>query len=148
MTLSSASLSPEIQQAMKDKDVLRLSVLRLLSSSLKAAEVQKMGDLTDDEAIAVVAKEVRKCEEAAAEFERGGRDDRRDAELKEAELLRQWLPEQLGSEELEILVEEAIAESGASGPQQMGAVMKALMPKVKGRADGKTISELVKTKLS
>jgi len=148
MALSSASLSAEIQQAMKDKDASRLSVLRLLSSSLKAAEVQKMGELTDDEAIAVVAKEVRKCEEAAAEFERGGRIDRRDAELSEAQMLRQWLPEQLPRSELEHLIDEAIAESGATGPSQMGAVMKALMPKVKGRADGKTVSELVRQKLS
>ena len=146
--LSSAALSPQIQDAVRSGDKLLLSVLRLLSTSLKNAEIEKRGDLSEDEAIAIVAKEVRRRQEAAAEYEKGGRPDRAEAEMAEAEVLRRWLPAQLSEEELASLVEEAVAASGASGPQQMGQVMKILSPKVKGRADGKVVSDLVRAKLS
>ena len=132
---------------MKSGDKELVSVLRLLSAALKHDEVAKGGQLSPDDAIAVVAREVRKREEAATEFTKGGRADRADAERAEAEILKRFLPEQLSSEDLEALVTEAIATSGATGPEHMGAVMKALMPKTKGKADGRLVSDLVKQKL-
>lgn len=144
----SSDLSSEIQAAMKSKDSTRVSVLRLLSAALRNAEVEKSGALSQEETIAVITREMRKREEAAAEYERGGRSDRAATEEAEAAVLREWLPEPLSENEISQLVDEAIAETGASGPQQMGQVMKALMPKVQGRADGKLISELVRNRLT
>lgn len=146
-SLSSQGLTEVIQAALRAGDKQRVSVLRMLSSSLRNAEVSKPGDLTDEEAIAVVAKEVRRREEAAQEFEKVGRRDRADAERDEAQILREWLPEPIDQSELARLVEESIAEVGATGASQIGSVMKVLMPKIRGRADGKTVSAKVKEKL-
>ena len=133
---------------MKSGDKLRLETLRLLSAALKNAAVAKMGELSEEEAVAIVATQVRRREEAAKEFENGGRADRAQTERLEADILREWLPAQLSNEELAALVEEAIASSGATSPAQMGLVMKVLSPKIAGRADGKTVSDLVREKLS
>lgn len=146
--LSSASLTAEIQSAMKSGDKALVGVLRALSSALKHAEIEKGGELSDDEAVAVVAREVRKREEAAVEYDKGDRPDRAADERAESEILKRWLPEQLSADELGQLVDEAIAAAGASTQAEMGAVMKALMPKVKGRADGRAVSDMVRSKLS
>jgi uncharacterized protein YqeY len=146
--LISSNLSEQIQAAIKSGDKTRVSVLRLLSSALRNAEVSKAGQLTEAETIAVIAREVRKREEAAAEYSKAGRGDRAAAEDAEAAILREWLPEAISPEELDRMVDESIAEAGASGPQDMGNVMKLLMPKVQGRAAGKKVSELVREKLS
>jgi uncharacterized protein YqeY len=146
--LISSNLSEQIQSAIKSGDKTRVSVLRLLSAALRNAEVSKPGELTEAETIAVIARELRKREEAAAEYKRGDRADRAAAEEAEAAILREWLPEAVPSDELERLVDVAFAVTGASGPREMGNVMKVLMPKVQGRADGKQVSELVKQKLA
>lgn len=144
----SSNLSEQIQAAIKTGDKTRVSVLRLLSTALRNAEASKAGQLDEAETIAVIAREVRKREEAAAEYSRAGRGDRAAAEEAEATILREWLPEAISPDELNGIVDEAIAESGAAGPRDMGKVMKVLMPKVQGRADGKEVSELVKRKLA
>ncbi len=118
--------------------------MRMLATALKTAEVEKGGELAPDDALAVVAREVKKRQQTADEFEKAGRLDRAEAERREAEMLKGWLPEELPDSELAALVDAAIAETGASTPQEMGKVMAALMPKVKGRADGRKVSELVK----
>lgn len=146
--LSTAELSRQIQAAMKSKDAELLSTLRMLSAALRNAEVEKGGPLSEDEGLALVAREAKRREETAGEFERAGRSDRADAERREAAILRRWLPEQMSKEEVAALVDEAVAESGASTPADMGKVMKVLMPKVRGRADGKMVSDLVKERLS
>lgn len=143
----SSDLSAQIQEALKSGDKARVSVLRLLSSALRRAEVEKRGELSEEETIAVIAREVRKREEAAGEYSRGGRDDRAQAEQAEAEILKKWLPEALSDDELSRLVDEAVSETSAAGPSDMGKVMKALMPKVSGRADGKKVSDLVRNRL-
>lgn len=145
--LSSSSLREPIQTALKAGDKVRVSVLRLLSTALKNAEVQKMAALDADEAIQIVVREVKKRNEAAAEFEKGGRADRAADERAEADILRHWLPAQLSSEELEALVDAAVAESGATTKAETGSVMKILMPRVKGKADGKRVAELVANRL-
>lgn len=147
-SLSPAVMSAQIQAAMKSGDKLRLETLRLLSAALKIAAVAKMGELSEEEAVTIVAREIRRREEAAKEFFDGGRADRAETERLEADILREWLPVQLSIEEIGPLVDEAIAASGATSPAQMGLVMKALMPKILGAADGKTVSDLVREKLS
>jgi uncharacterized protein YqeY len=144
----SSNLSEQIQAAIKTGDKTRVSVLRLLSTALRNAEASKAGELSEAETIAVIAREVRKREEAAAEYSRADRADRAAAEEAEATILREWLPEALSPEELDRIVDDAIVEAGATGPRDMGTVMKVLMPKVQGRADGKEASELVKRKLT
>ncbi|MCA1839543.1 MAG: GatB/YqeY domain-containing protein, partial [Actinobacteria bacterium] len=144
--LSSAAISEMIKQAMKSGDKLRLSVLRLLMSAVKNAEVAKMDQLTHDEALGIVAKEARKREEAAVDFEKAGRQDRAAAERSEAVILNEFLPAQLSTDELSVLVAESIAEANANSASDIGAVMKVLMPKVRGRADGKAVSDAVRTK--
>lgn len=145
--LTSAGLTTQIQSAMKAGDKQLVDVLRLLSASIKNAEVAAGGPLPGDDAVAVVAREVRKREEAAVEYEKAGKSDRAQAERDEAEILKRYLPEQLSAEELAAAVDEAIASAGATGPEHMGAVMKFLMPKVKGKADGRAVSDLVKQRL-
>lgn len=144
----SSDLSSEIQAALKSKDSTRVSVLRLLSAALCNAEVEKRGDLSEEETLGVITRELRKREEAAAEYQRGGRSDRAAAEEGEAAVLREWLPEPLSDDEISRLVDEAITETGATVPQQMGQVMKAVMPKLQGRADGKAVAELVRNRLT
>ncbi len=133
---------------MKSGDKLRLETLRLLSAALKNAAVAKMGELSDEEAVTIVASQVRRREEAAKAFFDGGHIDRAETERLEADILREWLPVQLSIEELGPLVDEAISTSGATSPAQMGLVMKALMPKIAGRAEGKSVSDLVRARLT
>ena len=147
-SLTSAAMSAQIQAAMKSGDKLRLETLRLLSAALKNAAVAKIGELSDEEAITIVASQVRRREEAAKAFADGGYTDRAATERLEADILREWLPVQLSIEELGPLVDEAIATSGATSPAQMGLVMKALMPRIAGRAEGKSVSDLVRAKLT
>jgi hypothetical protein len=122
-------------------------VLRLLSTAIRNAEVEKRRELSDEEALAIVSKEVRKRQEAAEEYAKADRPDRAAAEEWEAAILRELLPEPLAPEEVDRLVEETIAEVGAGGSGDMGKVMAALMPKLKGRADAKRVSEMVRSRL-
>jgi uncharacterized protein YqeY len=122
-------------------------VLRLLSTAIRNAEVEKRRELSDEEALAIVSKEVRRRQEAAEEYAKAGRPDRAAAEESEAAILRELLPEPLAPEEVDRLVEETIAEVGAGGSGDMGKVMAALMPKLKGRADAKRVSEMVRSRL-
>lgn len=145
--LTLTSLGREMQDAMKAGDKVRLATLKLLISSIKNAEVAKRGELGDDERLDVVAREYKKRQEAAQEYRKAGREDRASTEESEAEILKEWMPEQLSEEEVERLIDEAVTETGAASPAEMGKVMGVLMPKLKGRADGKMVSDLVRKKL-
>jgi uncharacterized protein len=127
---------------MKAGERERVGALRLIASALQ--QEAKLG--TEDE-IGVLQRERKKRLEAAKAFEDGGRGEQAEAERFEAELIEGYLPEQLSDEDLAQLVEEAVAETGASEQKQMGQVMSALMPKVGGRADGKRVSAAVREKL-
>ena len=146
-SFSLEAIGDEMRAAMKSAERTRVATLKLLMTAIKNAEVEKRGELTDDESIGVVSREVKRREEAAAEFRKGGREDRAKVEEEEAAILREWLPEQLSESEIESLVDQAVAEAGATSPSEMGKVMGLLMPKVKGKADGKFVSDLVKRKL-
>src|SRR3954454_13167969 len=129
--------------ALKSGDRQRASALRLLVSELQKAA--KEG--TDDE-VAVLQRERKRRIEAAEAYQDGGREDLASSERGEAELIDAYLPDQLSDDDLKAIVGDAVAESGASSPNEMGKVMSLVMPKVQGRADGKRVSELVKGSLT
>lgn len=126
---------------------LRLATLRLLMSELGNAEIAKREELTPDDELAVVSREVKRRGEAAQEYSKAGREDLAGKEKAEAAVLKEFLPEQLGEDEIARIVEEAIAQTGATTPRDIGRVMSAVMPKLKGRADGKTVNALVARRL-
>lgn len=140
-------IGSEMRDAMKARDQSRVATLRLLMAAVKNAEVELRHELSDDEVLGVVAREAKRRRESIEAFEKGGRDDLVAKESAELEVLEAYLPEQLGEEELAGLVDEAIAETGAAGAKDMGRVMKAVMPKVKGRADGSIVSAMVRSRL-
>ena len=141
----------DLKEAMKAREADRLSVLRMLKAAIKNAAIEKGGQagvLDDTEATAVVRKQVKQRQDSIATFEKGNRPELAAKEQAEITTLEKYLPQALGPEELGRLVDEAIAEVGATGKAQMGAVMKALGPKVAGRADGKTLSQAVQQRLA
>ncbi len=133
----------DARSALKAGDRDRCNALRLIASELQKA----VKDGGDDE-VAVLQRERKRRLESAAAYRDGGRDDLATAEESEAELIAGYMPEQLGDDELAEIVAAAVAESGASSPRDMGDVMKLVMPKVQGRADGKRVSAAVKEKLT
>jgi hypothetical protein len=121
--------------------------LRVALTAIKEAEVQKMGELDDPAILAILQKEVRARQEALAEAEKANRQDLVENAKAEMKVLEGFLPKGLSEQELEAIVQAAIAEIGASTPADMGKVMKAVLPKVQGRADGGQVSQLVRSRL-
>jgi uncharacterized protein YqeY len=143
-------LVTEMKEAMKSGNAARLSVIRMLRSTIKNKEIDKGKDtsLTDEEVIQVVVSAVKQRKEAMSLFEQGGRADLVEQESKELAILESFLPAQLSEAELTQMVSEAIAESGATTIKQMGGVMKLLTPRLIGKADGKVVSDLVRSQLT
>lgn len=137
----------EIKEAMKAGAAEKLSVLRLLNSAMKNKAIEKGKDavLTDEEAMQVIAKEAKKRKESILAFEQGGRPELAEGEKKELAMLEAYLPKQMSREEASSEVDKVLA--GLADKSNVGLVMKAVMQEMKGRADGKTVSELVKEKL-
>ena len=141
----------DLKEAMKARAVDKLSVLRLLKAAIKNAAIEKGGQagvLDNAEATAVVRKQVKQRQDSIESFEKGGRTELADKERAEITLLQTYLPQSLPPDELARLINDAIAETGATTKAQMGAVMKALGPKVAGRADGRTLSQAVQARLA
>ncbi|MBT3390587.1 MAG: GatB/YqeY domain-containing protein [Chloroflexi bacterium] len=140
-------LSQALKEALKAKDERRKRVVRMAMSAIKNAEVAQKGELTEPDVLAIVQKEVK----ARHETIEGARQAKRDDLIAEAEaeiaILEEYLPKGLSREELTALVQETIAEIGASTPQEMGKVMGMLMPKIHGRADGKEANQIVRALL-
>lgn len=143
-------LRADLTDAIRSKDELRTSTIRMALASITNAEVagKQARELSDDDVVTVLSKEVKNRREAAQAYRDGGRTDRADREDAEAAVLAGYLPAQLSDEELDALVEEAIAQTGASSPRDMGAVMKTLQPRVAGRAEGARVAAAVKRELS
>lgn len=143
-------LDADLKDAMRAKDQLRLDVVRAVKSAIKYREVEGDKAVVLDEAtiLQVVGTEIKKRRDAAEQFRAAAREELARKEEAELAILQAYLPAQLTPEELARKVDEAIAKAGAKGPKDMGAVMKALMPEVQGKADGKAVSELVKQKLA
>ncbi|PTX64859.1 hypothetical protein C8P63_10177 [Melghirimyces profundicolus] len=146
MTLTER-LNQDMKTAMKEKDKLTLSVLRMVRSALKNKEIELKRPLDEEEALGVVSKELKQRKDSLHEFEQAGREDLAQKTRDEIAVLKQYLPEQLTEEELRQIVRETVAETGASSKADMGKVMKAIMPKVKGRADGKRVNRMVQEEL-
>jgi uncharacterized protein YqeY len=141
-------LVEEMKQAMKSNDKLRLSTIRMIRSALKNKEIELRKKLEDEEVIKVIQVMVRKGEESVEQFQAGGRVDLVEKEKKEIEILKSFLPQPLSQEELLKIIDQSIQEIQASSPKDIGKVMKSIMPKIGGKADGKLINQLVKERLS
>jgi uncharacterized protein YqeY len=143
-------LKADLSAAMKSRDDVRTRTLRMALTAISTEEVSgtKARELSDDEIVKVLTKEAKKRREAAEAFAGAGREAQAQAELDEKAVLDEYLPAQLTDEELNRLVDEAIAESGAEGPRAMGQVMKLLNPKVAGRAEGGRVAQAVRARLS
>src|SRR6476469_1210196 len=138
----------DLKDAMRAKDAGRLGVLRMLKSALKYAAIEKAdGGLDDAAASQVIRKQVKQRQDSIESFEKGGRPELAAMAQEELEILNAYLPKGLSADELAAVVRETISEVGATSKAQMGAVMKALQPKVAGRADGKTLSAEVQKQL-
>ncbi len=141
-------IQTDLKHAMKAKDGTRVSVLRLLLAALKNRRIELIRDLAPEQEMETVQREVKRRNESIEMFRQGGRADLVAREEAELAILRGYLPQQLSADELAALVREAIAEAGAASPAQAGMVMKALMPRIKGRADGKLAREMVEKLLA
>jgi uncharacterized protein len=143
-----ARLEDEVRQAMLARDAQRRDALRLILSSLKSAEKELQRPLSDDEELQVLQRERKKRQEAAEAFHGGGREEQAAQEEAELAILQEFMPEPLSEEDVERIVDDAIAENGATSLRDMGRVMKDVMPQIAGRADGSAVSQLVREKLA
>ncbi|WP_030163443.1 GatB/YqeY domain-containing protein [Spirillospora albida] len=143
-------LEADLNVAMKARDEVRTRTLRMALTAVKNEEVagKQARELSDDDVIAVLAREAKKRREAATAFDDAGRDAQAQAERDEGVVLEDYLPAQLGDAELAALVADAIAATGAAGPRAMGQVMKVVNPKVAGRAEGGRVAAEVKRQLA
>jgi len=141
------TLQAKIGEALKAKDEVRLSTLRLLSSAFNYEFIAKQHKLTEEEEIAVIQREVKRRRDAIEAYEKGGAADRAEKEKREMEILQEFLPEQLSDADLAKLVDEAVTETGAKSLSDMGKVMGQVMAKASGKADGGRVSALVKSRL-
>jgi len=140
-------LGEDLKAALRSGDKLRTSVIRLLTALIKNREVEKRGPLTDAEGLQAIMTSCKQRQEAMDQY-RQGRQDLVDKEAAELSILQSYMPKPLTSEELQVLVLEAIREVQATSPKEMGKVMAILMPRVTGRADGKVVNTLVREALS
>jgi hypothetical protein len=144
-------INNNIKDAMKNKEVQKLSVLRMLNASFKNEAIalgKKDEGLSDEEAIKVIKKEVKKRKDSVEQYTAGNRPELADKEKKEAEILSAYLPEEMSEEELKKIVVEVISEMGEVAPSQFGLVMKNVMTKTGGQADGGMVSKVVKESLN
>lgn len=141
-------LMQDLKTAMQEKDVLRKTTVTMLRAAVKQVEVDQRVELLDQDIVEIVAKQIKQKRAAIEEFTKGGRQDLVDEALAEIHILEAYLPEQLTEEQIKAMVLEAIAETGASSPKDMGKVMTIMTPKTKGLADGKLVATLVKEQLN
>lgn len=139
-----STIRQDIQTAMKAGDAVRVSTLRLLSNAIHNEEISSRRDLTEEEEIALVRRQLKQREEAAEAYMKGGRLELAEKEKQEAEILKSFLPEQMGEEEIGEIVDRVIRESGT---QEFGRVMGAVVKEIAGRADGKMVAQVVQSRL-
>ena len=140
-------LTEDMKTAMRAKDQVSLSTIRLINAAIKQFEVDERTEADDAKVISILTKMVKQRKDSAKIYTEAGRQDLADKENAEIEILNRYLPQMMSVEEIKTVVEAAIAETGASGMADMGKVMGAVTPKVKGRADNKIVSDFVKQKL-
>ena len=142
------TLMQDLKAAMKEKDTIKKNTVTMIRSAILQFEKDNLTELDADGIMEIIAKELKKRRDVLPEYEKSGRDDLIADINREIEILLGYLPAQLTREELEVIVSDAIAETGATSMKDMGKIMATVMPKTKGRADGKMINEIVKVKLS
>ena len=148
MSLLIERIEDELTVAMKARDAERRDALRLILNSLRSAEKELQRPLSDEEELQVLQRERKRRLEAIEGYRSGGREDRAAAEERELGVLEEFMPEPLSEDELERIVDDAIAENGATSMRDLGRVMADVMPQVAGRADGSAVSQLVREKLA
>jgi uncharacterized protein YqeY len=136
--------SEDLKESLKSRNSIKTSVIRLLKSSIKYREIEKKAPLSDDEIIEVIMSGIKQRRESVEQFSKGGRTDLVQKESNEIEIMQAYLPQPLTEEELVDEVKSVIKEVGATSAKDMGKVMKALMPRLKGRAEGTKVSSIVK----
>ena len=134
----------ELKVAIKTSDKLKVSVLRMAKAALKNRQIEKRGELSEEEVLSVISMLSKQRRESIEQFSKGGRDDLADKERHELEILQSYMPSQLTPEELDRIIIETIKESSAQGIKDIGNVMRLFMPRVKGAADGKVVNQRVK----
>lgn len=138
----------DLKEAMKNKDSFKLSVIRMVKGAIQLEKINKKRDLNDEEVIDVISKQIKLRKDSINEFEKAGRNDLADTTKKEVEVLNEYMPEQLSSEEVNKIIDEAFAKVNPTSQKDMGLVMKEVTPKVKGKADMGEVSKIIKEKLS
>jgi len=141
-------IDEDLVKALKARDQLKTTLLRGLKSDIKYKKIEKMDELNDDEIIAVLSSAAKRRKDSIEQFRAGNRQDLVDKETAELNFITEYLPEQLTEDKLRELIQESIEATGADSPAKVGLVMKDLMPKVKGKADGKLANRLVSDMLS
>ena len=143
------TISDDLKTAMKARDAVRTGTLRLVLAGIKNLRVQEGhgADVSDEEVTGIIAKEAKKRRESIDTYTEHGREELAAKEQAELEVLEAYLPEQMDAEEIRALVDQAVADTGASGPGDLGKVMGKLMPQVKGKADGKLVNQVVREAL-
>jgi uncharacterized protein YqeY len=137
----------DAKEALKNKDPLKLGVLRMLKSEIRYKEIDKDSELSNDEVISVLSSSIKRRKDSIVQFGKGGRDDLVSQEKAELEVISGYMPEQLTEEKLSQIIRQAIEEANATGPSDLGKVMKLIMPQVKGKADGKMVNQMVSSRL-
>ena len=143
-----AQLNEALKAAMVAKDSARRDVIRLMQSAVKQVEIDSQKTLADDDVLTILQKEVKKRRESADEARKAGREDIATSEEAEIAIIETFLPRQLTREEIAAIVRQTIEQTGVTSPKEMGKLMGALMPKIKGIADGKLVNEVVREQLS
>ena len=143
-----AQILEDIKNAMKAREQVKLATLRMLSAAIKQKEVDERVELGDAAVLAIIEKQIKQRNEAAVQFDQGGRPESAQAERAEAAVLAAYLPAQLSDSDIQAVIAECIAAVGAQGPQDMGKVMGAAKPKLAGQADMGKVSGFIKTALS
>ena len=141
-------ITDDVKTAMRSKDKQRLGTLRLLTAAIKQIEVDKRIELDDDQIIAIIEKMLKQRKDSIEQFEKAGRNELAEIEIDEVAILKEFMPEQLSDADIDVLIDEAIAATGASAMKDMGKVMGILKPKLAGKADMGAVSGKIKAKLS
>ncbi|MFZ3062616.1 MAG: GatB/YqeY domain-containing protein [Actinomycetota bacterium] len=136
-------ISEDMKASLKGGEKERLSTLRMLISAIKYTEIEKRQELKNEDVLEVISREIKRRREAVEEYRKGNRPDLVEKEEREAKILEEYLPPQLSDAEIEAIVKEVIDETGAMGPRDIGKVMGLVMPRVKGRADGRKVNDIV-----
>ena len=142
------TLNEDMKQAMRAKDKETLQVIRMLKASIQNEQIKKGQDLNDEEELTVLSREMKQRRDSLTEFEKADRTDLADKVKKEIVIVEKYLPAQLNEDEIRVIVTEAITATGATSPKEFGKVMGAVMPKVKGKADGNQVNAIVKELLN